>query len=79
MTALTTIAGLLPMAVFGSPNEDIHYDTLAVAVIGGLVASTLVTLFLVPVAFTILVDLTRILRGVFRSAVDFGRANSSQE
>jgi HAE1 family hydrophobic/amphiphilic exporter-1 len=72
MTALTTIAGLLPMALFGSPNENIHYDTLAVAVIGGLVASTLVTLFLVPVAFTILVDLTRILRGVFRSAVDFG-------
>jgi HAE1 family hydrophobic/amphiphilic exporter-1 len=59
MTAMTTIVGLLPMALFGGGNEGISYDTLAVSVMGGLTASTGVTLFLVPVAFTLFTDLTR--------------------
>jgi len=68
MTALTTIVGLLPMAVFKGGNDEIAYDTLAVSVMGGLVASTVVTLFLVPVAFTLFTDLTRIsARGIRRA------------
>jgi HAE1 family hydrophobic/amphiphilic exporter-1 len=59
MTAFTTIVGLLPMAVFKGSGDVIAYDTLAVSVMGGLVLSTLITLFLVPVAFTLFTDLTR--------------------
>ena len=67
MTALTTIVGLLPMAILKGGNDEIAYDTLAVSVMGGLVASTIVTLFLVPIAYTLLTDLTRICtRGIRR-------------
>ncbi len=62
MTALTTIAGLLPMAVIKGAQDEIQYDTLATAVIGGLVVSTVVTLVFVPVLFSLFVDLNRITR-----------------
>lgn len=68
MTALTTIVGLLPMAVFKGGNNQIPYDTLATAVIGGLVVSTIVTLVLVPVVYTLLADLSQLLRKSLRSA-----------
>ena len=69
MTAFTTIVGLLPMAVFKGSGDEIAYDTLAVSVMGGLGVSTLVTLFLVPVAFTLFTDLSRAAaRGIRRIA-----------
>ncbi|MHC4548992.1 MAG: efflux RND transporter permease subunit [Planctomycetota bacterium] len=68
MTALTTIAGLLPMAVFKGGQDEIPYDTLAVAVIGGLILSTAVTLVLVPVVFTLFADLGRLSMGLLRRA-----------
>ncbi|MFQ5844044.1 MAG: efflux RND transporter permease subunit [Planctomycetota bacterium] len=66
MTALTTIVGLLPMALAGRPESGVGYDGLAVMFIGGLAASTLLTLFLVPVAFTLFVDLSRALHRSLR-------------
>jgi len=69
MTALTTIAGLLPMAVRkAGSNAEIPYDTLATAVIGGLAASTVVTLVLVPVVFSLFHDLGRVLSRIARRA-----------
>jgi hydrophobic/amphiphilic exporter-1 (mainly G- bacteria), HAE1 family len=69
MTALTTILGLLPMAMAESnPQEGISYRALAIAVAGGLAVSTLFTLWVVPLFYTLVDDLGR----AFRSA--FGRA-----
>ncbi len=65
-TALTTIAGLLPMAILSVPEDGIPYDGLAVAVVGGLICSTLATLLLVPVVFTLLVGLAATCKSVFR-------------
>lgn len=51
MTSLATIIGLLPMALkMGEGSES--YAPLARAVIGGLTASVLLTVFLVPAGFT---------------------------
>lgn len=47
MTSLTTILGLLPMALFTTRSETL-WSPLALTVIGGLAASTLLTLFVVP-------------------------------
>ena len=48
MTALTTGLGLIPLIVAGSiPGHEIEHP-LAVVVIGGLVTSTLLNLFVVP-------------------------------
>jgi len=52
MTALTTILGLIPLAVGGGEGSEIR-NPLALTVIGGLAASTLITLILVPVIYTI--------------------------
>jgi HAE1 family hydrophobic/amphiphilic exporter-1 len=81
MTAVTTIAGLLPMALLRGGGEEIPYDTLATAVIGGLVVSTLVTLLLVPTVYTLFSELgDRTRRGLRRAVAALageraGRAN----
>ncbi len=48
MTALTTILGLIPMAVGGSHIGEAQYYPLARAVMGGLVSSTFLTLLVLP-------------------------------
>jgi HAE1 family hydrophobic/amphiphilic exporter-1 len=51
MTALTTIAGLVPMAVGDAGLVGVPYAPLGIAIIGGLTASTVLTLFVVPVFY----------------------------
>ena len=53
MTSLTTLLGLLPMA-FGWGEGDEVRAPMAVAVIGGLAASTPLTLIVIPVAYDLL-------------------------
>ncbi len=55
MTSLTTILGLLPLA-FGIGEGAEAQAPLARAVIGGLTCSTLVTLLLVPAAYSLVHD-----------------------
>lgn len=52
MTSLTTCLGMVPMALGGEGSE--LRSPLAIAVIGGLVASTLLTLVLIPVVYELL-------------------------
>lgn len=56
MTALTTICGLLPMAMGEPPSEGIDYRALATCVAGGLAFSTFFTLSVVPLAYSIMDD-----------------------
>ncbi len=59
MTAMTTIAGLLPMAVFGdSEGSGLSYVGMSVAVAGGLAVCTVFTAFVVPLMYTFMDDLT---------------------
>jgi HAE1 family hydrophobic/amphiphilic exporter-1 len=57
MTALTTIFGLLPMAVGNTGLVGIPYAPMGVTLIGGLVSSTFLTLFAVPVFYTYIDDM----------------------
>ncbi|MBN2357621.1 efflux RND transporter permease subunit, partial [candidate division KSB1 bacterium] len=50
MTASTTIIGMLPLSFGGGSGGEIQ-AALARTVIGGLTASTLITLFLIPVVY----------------------------
>jgi HAE1 family hydrophobic/amphiphilic exporter-1 len=53
ITALTTILALLPLALgLGSGGET--WSPMARSVIGGLVASTFITLLVIPVIYTYL-------------------------
>ncbi len=57
MTAFSTIAGILPIAVgFGAGAESRR--PMGIAVVGGLLTSTFLTLFVVPVVYTFFSDLT---------------------
>ncbi len=56
MTAITTISGLIPLAVGKANLVGIPYSPLAITVIGGLTTSTLLTLFVVPVFYYLLDD-----------------------
>ena len=53
MTALATIFALLPMALGITASGGFISQPLAVVVIGGLLSSTLLTLVLIPVLYTI--------------------------
>ena len=53
MTSLATILGMLPMAL-GMERGTEANQALALAVVGGLVSSTVLSLFLVPSIFTLL-------------------------
>jgi multidrug efflux pump subunit AcrB len=52
MTSLATVVSLLPMAIHLRLGDEMNLP-LARAVIGGLVGSTLLTLFVLPVLYTL--------------------------
>ncbi len=55
MTAISTIAGTLPIAIgFGAGAESRR--PMGVAVVGGMVTSTLLTLVVIPVVYTVFSD-----------------------
>ncbi|MBL9128485.1 MAG: efflux RND transporter permease subunit, partial [Verrucomicrobiales bacterium] len=61
MTALSTIAGTLPIAIgFGAGAESRR--PMGIAVVGGMLTSTLLTLLVVPVVYGVFQDLTALFR-----------------
>jgi HAE1 family hydrophobic/amphiphilic exporter-1 len=68
MTALTSVIGLIPMALSEPPGEGIDYRSLATCVAGGLTVSTFFTLWVIPLVYTWMDDLATL------SAREFSRA-----
>ena len=52
MTTTTTVLGLLPMAVGLGEGSEIRVP-MAIAVIGGLLVSTVLTLVVIPAVYTV--------------------------
>ncbi len=52
ITALTTILGMLPMAISTSQGSEMRAP-MAIAVVGGLIATTLLTLFVIPIIYSL--------------------------
>lgn len=52
MTTLTTILGMIPMAFFGGDSASVT-QPIGLCIIGGLFSSTLVTLFIIPVIYSL--------------------------
>ncbi len=62
MTSLSTIMGILPIAIgFGDAAESRR--PLGVVAVGGMLTSTLLTLFIIPVIYTLFSDLSLKLTG----------------
>ena len=58
MTTLAMIFGMIPSAVSTSSGSEMSAP-MSQAIIGGLITSTILTLFVVPIAYTILDDLKK--------------------
>jgi multidrug efflux pump subunit AcrB len=58
MTTVAMVAGMLPVAVGWGGDSDFR-GPMAIAVIGGLITSTALTLVIVPAVFTVLDDVER--------------------
>jgi multidrug efflux pump subunit AcrB len=58
MTTVAMVAGMLPVAI-GIGGDNAFRGPMAIAVIGGLVTSTALTLVIVPAAFTLVDDIER--------------------
>jgi multidrug efflux pump subunit AcrB len=71
MTTVAMIAGMLPVAI-GLGGDTSFRQPMAVAVIGGLITSTALTLVIVPALFTVVDDIERWL------APKFGRVLTAQ-
>ena len=68
MTALTTSFALLPLAAFVGSEGGILSAELATVVIGGLISSTVLTLVVVPVVYTLANEsIPGLLRRIFRN------------
>ncbi|HCR31475.1 MAG TPA: hypothetical protein DIV79_15830 [Opitutae bacterium] len=57
ITSLTTIFGMVPIAIGGSKVMDMSYAPMGRVIIGGLLVSTFLTLIVVPLFYTFLDDL----------------------
>jgi hydrophobe/amphiphile efflux-1 (HAE1) family protein len=67
MTAFSTIAGILPIAIgFGAGAESRR--PMGIAVVGGMLTSTFLTLFVIPVVYTVFSDLGVWVRKAFGQA-----------
>ncbi|WP_020612100.1 efflux RND transporter permease subunit [Sediminispirochaeta bajacaliforniensis] len=53
MTSLTTILGMVPMGFFGSEGTE-SIQAIGQTIVGGLVASTFLTLFVTPVVYSLI-------------------------
>jgi len=59
MTTLTSVLGFLPMALAMGSSGAAMMQPLAVSLTGGLTIGTVLTLFVIPVVYTIFDDLSK--------------------
>ena len=81
MTTVAMVAGMLPVAI-GWGGDSAFRAPMAIAVIGGLITSTALTLVIVPAVFTVLDDIERWIapkagKLLANSPVTPGRASTS--
>ncbi len=60
MTALTTILGVVPLAIEGSGGSTVSFVSLGRAFISGLISGTVLTLVVVPLFYCVFEDVQRL-------------------
>jgi HAE1 family hydrophobic/amphiphilic exporter-1 len=76
MTVSTTVLGMVPLALGSTQigGDGSSYAPLAIAIIGGLIFSTMTSLFLVPWCYLVLTKWARRLSIAFTNANNFAKA-----
>ena len=62
MTTVAMGAGMMPLLIGWGEGDPTFRRPMAAAVVGGLVTSTLLSLVIIPVVYTFMDDLSRLLR-----------------
>ena len=65
MSVSTSVCGMLPLVLFPGAGSEL-YRGLGSVVVGGLIVSTVFTLFLVPAVLSLMLDIRKAAEGVFR-------------
>jgi len=65
MTVITTVVGLTPLALSEFTVAGVYVQSMAVAMIGGLISSTVFTLIALPVWYTTVEDIFAVVFGLF--------------
>ncbi len=78
MSTTTSSLGMLPLVVMPGAGSEL-YRGLGSVVVGGLVVSTVITLFLTPLVFTFVYEMRRAVVGRFASEPPAIDANSSSD
>jgi HAE1 family hydrophobic/amphiphilic exporter-1 len=65
MTALTTVCGLLPIALSAPTGNGFSFQGLAIGIVGGITVATFFTLTVVPLSFSLLRDLGHLFANAF--------------
>jgi HAE1 family hydrophobic/amphiphilic exporter-1 len=69
MTAITTIGGMVPLALAGASSIGLSYTSFSLTLIGGMLTATLLTLLVVPVFYTFFDDARGALFAALRRAL----------
>ncbi|MBW2278710.1 MAG: efflux RND transporter permease subunit, partial [Deltaproteobacteria bacterium] len=64
MTAITTIGGMVPLALAGANSIGLSYTSFSLTLIGGMSTATLLTLLVVPVFYTFFDDAREVASGL---------------
>lgn len=66
MTAVTTICGMIPLTIAPASSIGLSYKSFGYTLIGGLTSATVLTMLVVPIAYTLFDDLSLAIRGAIR-------------
>ena len=77
MTSIAMSAGMLPIAVGWGAADSSFRSPMAIAVIGGLITSTFLSLLVIPAVFTIVDDVSLFFGRLFRRSPQPSSASSS--
>ena len=69
MTAITTIGGLVPLAVGGQNSAGLSYTSFSLTLIGGMSTATILTLLVVPVFYTLFDDMKLAFSGAIEKVI----------
>ncbi len=68
MTTIAMMAGMLPIALAWASGDSSFRSPMAIAVIGGLITSTFLSLLVIPAIFTFVDDLAQLFRNSVKAA-----------
>ena len=77
LTALTTITGLIPMAMGSASLIGIPYAPMGRAIIGGMLVATITTPVVVPLAYSLIDDFQIWMRSYYRSFIKMNESPHS--